>query len=131
MKYIKISPISPQNSYISCQMYFYFVLCLCFIEILYKIKFYAFCIANYVFCGNFIAKCQNCMLYVMFGVLVQHQMCFASKNSHLVYVVKAMFFSFVVNHISLHVSCVLLVFKFYANTNPKLLISNFVVICQN
>ena len=40
----EISLISPQNSYVSCQMYFYFVLCLCFIKTLHKIKFHAFCV---------------------------------------------------------------------------------------
>ena len=40
----EISFISPQNLYVSCQMYFYFVLCLCSIKSLHKIKFYACCI---------------------------------------------------------------------------------------
>ena len=59
--FCEISLISPQKSYVSCQMCFYFVLCLCSIKSLHKIKFYAFCmfaLANYFFCGIFISKCQ-------------------------------------------------------------------------
>ena len=35
--FCEISLISPQNLYVSCQMYFYFVLCLCSIKSLHKI----------------------------------------------------------------------------------------------
>ena len=41
--FCKILLISPQKSYVSCQMCFYFLLCLCSIKSLHKIKFYAFC----------------------------------------------------------------------------------------
>ena len=42
--FCEISLISPQNSYVSCQMCFYFLLCLCSIKSLHKIKFYASCV---------------------------------------------------------------------------------------
>ena len=54
-----------------------------------KLNFMPFaCLLSKLFIlWHFHFKMSNSVLYVMFGILVQHQMCFASKNSHLVCVV--------------------------------------------
>ena len=85
-----------------------------------KLKFYAFCVfavANYVFCGIFITKCQiPCYMYCpafMFNykcVLLQRTpICLLWCS------LKAIFSCFVPHHALLHVSCILLVCKFNAN----------------
>ena len=61
--FCKILLISPQKKiwYVSCQMYFYFVLCLCSIKSLHKIKILCLlhvCLVNCLFYGIFISKCQ-------------------------------------------------------------------------
>ena len=50
-----------------------------------KLNFIPFvCLLSKLFIlWHFHFKMSNSMLYIMFGILVQHQMCFASKNSHL------------------------------------------------
>ena len=61
-EFCEISFISPQNSYISCQMYFYFVLYFSFIKLLHKIHFYTNCVFGqqiYLFAGIFISNGQN------------------------------------------------------------------------
>ena len=67
---------------------------------------------------HFHFKMSNSMLYVMFGILVgtTNVFCFKESPFGLSGVsFKAMFFCFALNCAFLHVSCVLLVFKFYAN----------------
>ena len=128
--FCKILLISPQNSYISCQMYFYFVLCLCFIKSLCKIKFMPFAclLSKLLTLWHFHFKMSNSMLYVMFGILVQHQMCFASKNPHLVWVVFLWKQCFSVLLSTMHFCMYhvfLLVFKFYANMHLNWLMSIF------
>ena len=119
-EFCKISLIFPQNLYISCQMYFYFVLCLCFIKILHKIKFYAFCMFAWQPIYFVAFSFQNIKFYAICNVWCScstpNVFCFKELPFALCGVsLKAIIFSFVANHTFLDVSCVLLVFKVYAN----------------
>ena len=71
------------------------------------------------------------MLYIMSCMFSHSKMGFALKESPFTLCVaslEAVFFSFVVNHTFLHVSSVLMVFKFYANILAKLLMSIFMAL---
>ena len=74
---------------------FCFVLCLTFVILLHKIKFYAplcFCLANHIFCGIFISKCQNicymqCLAFLFNNncvllqrTLISFEWCFFESN---------------------------------------------------
>ena len=54
-----------------------------------KLNFMPFvCLLSKLFIlWHFHFKMSNFMLYLMFGILAQHQMCFASRNSHSLWVV--------------------------------------------
>ena len=105
----EISLISPQKSYICVPLNH----CI-------KLKFYAFCmfaLANCVFCGIFIPKCQipcyiQCLAFMFNNICVLLQ---GTPICLLWCSLKAIFFCFALNHTLLHVSCILLVSKFNAN----------------